>query len=65
MGREANITPEQVHAIADAIKAEGGKPTLRAVRERLGTGSTSAKPSCRPSFWSVRARCWSSARCWA
>jgi DNA repair exonuclease SbcCD ATPase subunit len=39
MGREATITPEQVHAIADAIKAEGGKPTLRAVRERLGTGS--------------------------
>jgi len=39
MGREANITPDQVHAIADAIRAEGGKPTLRAVRERLGTGS--------------------------
>lgn len=39
MGREANITPDQVHAIADAIKAEGGKPTLRGVRERLGTGS--------------------------
>jgi len=39
MGREATITPEQVHAAADAIKAEGGKPTLRAVRERLGTGS--------------------------
>lgn len=39
MGREATITPEQVHAVADGIKAEGGKPTLRAVRERLGTGS--------------------------
>lgn len=39
MGREATITSEQVHTIADAIKAEGGKPTLRAVRERLGTGS--------------------------
>lgn len=39
MGREATITPDQVHAIADAIRAEGGKPTLRAVRERLGTGS--------------------------
>lgn len=39
MGREATITPDQVHAIADAIKAEGGKPTLRGVRERLGTGS--------------------------
>ncbi|CAJ0718582.1 Chromosome partition protein Smc [Ralstonia thomasii] len=39
MGREATISPEQVRAIADAIKAEGGKPTLRSVRERLGTGS--------------------------
>lgn len=39
MGREAHITPEQVHAIADAIKSKGGKPTLRAVREQLGTGS--------------------------
>uniref|UniRef100_D5X715 Mucin-associated surface protein n=1 Tax=Thiomonas intermedia (strain K12) TaxID=75379 RepID=D5X715_THIK1 len=39
MGREATITPEQVHAVADAIKAEGSKPTLRAVRERLGQGS--------------------------
>ena len=39
MGREATITPEQVHAIADAFKAEGVTPTLRGVRERLGTGS--------------------------
>lgn len=39
MAREASITHEQVAAVADAIKAEGGKPTLRAVRERLGTGS--------------------------
>lgn len=39
MGREATITAEQVHAAASAIKAEGGKPTLRAVRERLGAGS--------------------------
>ncbi|AJW93575.1 hypothetical protein BM43_7620 (plasmid) [Burkholderia gladioli] len=39
MGREANITTEQVDAIADAMKAEGVKPTLRGVRERLGTGS--------------------------
>lgn len=39
MGREANITAEQVDAIADAMKAEGVKPTLRGVRERLGTGS--------------------------
>ncbi len=39
MGREATITPNQVHAAADAIRAEGGTPTLRAVRERLGAGS--------------------------
>ena len=40
MARESTITAEQVHAIADAIRAEGGKPTSRAVRERLGnTGS--------------------------
>ncbi len=39
MGREATITPEQVSAVADALKAEGIAPTLRAVRERLGTGS--------------------------
>jgi chromosome segregation ATPase len=40
MGREATITAEQVHAVADALKAEGVKPTARAVRERLGnTGS--------------------------
>lgn len=40
MARESTITAEQVNAVADAIKAEGGKPTSRAVRERLGnTGS--------------------------
>lgn len=40
MGREANITFEQVAAVADAMKVEGTKPTSRAVRERLGnTGS--------------------------
>lgn len=39
MPREATITYEQVVAAADAIKAEGGKPTMRAVRERLGSGS--------------------------
>lgn len=39
MPREATITHEQVTAVADAIKAEGGKPTLRAVRDRLGSGS--------------------------
>src|SRR5260370_3253500 len=40
MGREATITVGQVNAVAEALKAEGVKPTARAVRERLGnTGS--------------------------
>ena len=39
MVREANITIEQVAAAADNIKANGGKPTARKVREVLGTGS--------------------------
>lgn len=39
MAREASITQEQVNAAADAIRAAGGKPTARAVREQLGTGS--------------------------
>ena len=40
MGRESTVTIEQVSAAADALKAEGIKPTTRAVRERLGnTGS--------------------------
>lgn len=40
MGREATITFEQVSAVADAIKADTGRvPTLRAVRERIGSGS--------------------------
>lgn len=40
MGRESTVSPEQVNAIADAMKAEGVKPTSRSVRERLGnTGS--------------------------
>lgn len=39
MAREASITQEQVNAAADSIRAAGGKPTARAVREQLGTGS--------------------------
>lgn len=40
MGRESTITADQVFAICDTIKAEGGKPTSRSIRERLGnTGS--------------------------
>lgn len=40
MAREATITQEQVNAAAEALRAAGTKPTVRAVRERLGnTGS--------------------------
>jgi colicin import membrane protein len=40
MGRETNISYERVAAAADSIQAAGGKPTSRAIRERLGnTGS--------------------------
>lgn len=39
MARESTITFEQVAAAADSIKAEGRKPTSRAVREVLGVGS--------------------------
>lgn len=39
MPREASITYEQVAAIADSIKASGGKPNPRQVRERHGSGS--------------------------
>lgn len=39
MVREANISQEQVNAAADALRAAGVKPTVRAVRDKLGTGS--------------------------
>ena len=39
MAREATITQEAVNAAADRIRAAGGKPTARAVREELGQGS--------------------------
>lgn len=39
MPREASITYEQVAAIADRIKAAGGKPGPRLIRERHGSGS--------------------------
>lgn len=39
MARESTITFEQVAAAADGIKAGGGKPTSRNIREALGTGS--------------------------
>lgn len=39
MAREANITQEQVNAVADQLRGAGIKPTVRAVRDKLGTGS--------------------------
>ncbi|MBS1157778.1 MAG: mucin-associated surface protein [Proteobacteria bacterium] len=39
MARTSNITFGQVAAIADAMKAAGNRPTARAVRERIGSGS--------------------------
>lgn len=39
MAREASITQEQVNATADAIRASGAKPTARAIRDQLGSGS--------------------------
>lgn len=39
MAREPSITEEQVSRMADVIVAEDGRPTARAIRHRLGTGS--------------------------
>ena len=39
---DMTITQEQVNAAADAICAEGNKPTVLDVRKRLQTGSISA-----------------------
>lgn len=39
MPREATITYDQVARYAEAIKAEGGKPTPRQIRDRHGSGS--------------------------
>lgn len=39
MARTSNITFGQVAAIADAMKAAGTRPTARAVRESIGSGS--------------------------
>lgn len=39
MPREATISYEQVAVIAQAIKADGGKPSPRLIRERHGSGS--------------------------
>lgn len=39
MGRDATISYDDVATAATAITGEGGKPTLRAIRERIGRGS--------------------------
>lgn len=39
MARTSQITFGQVATIADAMKAAGNRPTARAVRERIGSGS--------------------------
>ena len=39
MAREASITQEQVNAIANAMQADGAKPTARGIRDHLGIGS--------------------------
>jgi chromosome segregation ATPase len=39
MGRESTISYDQVAAEADAMIANGDKPSARGIRERLGTGS--------------------------
>lgn len=39
MARKATVTADQVNAAADALKAEGIKPTSRAIRESLGNSA--------------------------
>lgn len=39
MARGTTISQEEVNAAADSIRAAGGRPTARAVREQLGRGS--------------------------
>ncbi|WP_321874622.1 DNA-binding protein [Burkholderia ubonensis] len=39
MAREPNITQDQVSRAAESIRDAGERPTARAIRERLGTGS--------------------------
>lgn len=39
MARESTVTQERVSAAAESIKANGGRPSSRGVREVLGSGS--------------------------
>lgn len=56
MPREATITPEQTFAAAEALQAEGKRPTLRAVLERLGHGSMSTIAVHMQRWWEVQRR---------
>lgn len=39
MAREASVTQQQLSEVADALVAAGLKPTVRAIREKIGRGS--------------------------
>lgn len=56
MPREATITPDQTFAVADALQAEGIRPTLRAVHQRLGRGSMSTVNGHMQRWREARAR---------
>lgn len=48
------LTTEQIHAAADALDAEGARPTLAAVRRRLGSGSFTTISEALNSWRSTR-----------
>lgn len=56
MAREATISQEEVNAVADRIRAAGSKPTARAVREALGTGSMATVLRCLQVWQAGQAR---------
>lgn len=56
MSREATITPDQTFAVADALQAEGIRPILRAVHQRLARGSMSTVNGHMQRWREARAR---------
>lgn len=48
------LTTEQIHAAADSLDAEGVRPTLAAVRKRLGAGSFTTISEAMSSWRSAR-----------
>lgn len=48
------LTTEQIHAAADTLDAEGVRPTLAAVRKRLGAGSFTTISEAMSSWRSAR-----------